>query len=165
MGEKVREKTSNRAAITEFDVIQRVRKNAEATVTITQIREWVSCEMLLMCAKWRRTQPIASALDCFWPTLSRDGIGYTSLIQLERSHIRSEQETWENEGKPNPSETESGKERKKKKELDLCERCSVHISVGITCFASQRHRQKANVFSLFGPDSERAKQTCRVLGF
>lgn len=60
-------------------------------------------------------------------------LGYTSLIQLERSHIRIE--TWENKGKTKT-------ERRKKNELDLCERCSVHISVGVTCFASQRHRQK-----------------------
>lgn len=69
----------------------------------------------ILCAKWRRTHPIASALDRFWPTLSRDGIGYTNLIQLERSHIRTEQGTCENEGKPNASDIESGKERNKKK--------------------------------------------------
>lgn len=68
-GEKER---SNCAAITEFDVIQRVRKTAKATVTITQIRELryltYRFDAYIMCRKRINKEEHDYSEELFWPT-------------------------------------------------------------------------------------------------
>lgn len=118
------------------------------------VRKHISGWCLFLCAHRMKKN---DDWRLFWPTPSAqhkplDGIqslarfGYTSLIQLERSHIRiRDMRKWrqtEQIHRKKKNNNNSSTQPKRKKELDLCERCSVHISVGITCFASQRHRQK-----------------------
>lgn len=131
-------------------MIQRVRKTTEATVTITQI--WIVSYVfhLMLIMKKNISQPIWRTVRLLLVALTHthtfaestatmeSSLGYTSLIQLERSHIRIE--TWENEGKPKLTRS-----REKKRTGFMWTVLSTYISWN-NVFCITKTQTKANVF-------------------